>query len=380
MTTQIDSLHTYITSHNLKRPEAFYRLQNDPILINYASKFPLFLSQSETFLASRPDLSLLQVNESRHFTAFQARCLINAALLGLYLETNDTPDQRRRAPFKFHSLWQNTANCSIQKLRALLLYVADPLADEDTEKNAVIQISLICAEGLLWCDLVMDRVSRLSAVEVKGATDRMEDVAREYDRNDSVLLDFANQEVGGGVLGNGAAQEEILFICNPELLLARLICPVLRDSEAIRVSNVRRVVDYTGYMKDFRICGKVLGDRHRFNHLIADATNYNSRRLREKEYQFQPFPILREINKLLVGLRGWKRKVFVTGNWGCGCFGGDRRLKFLLQWIACSLSGVERMIFCPFQASSELASIISDYRDQFVYQLADQILLENAFK
>ncbi|OEH76120.1 putative poly(ADP-ribose) glycohydrolase [Cyclospora cayetanensis] len=30
---------------------------------------------------------------------------------------------------------------------------------------------------------------------------------------------------------------------------------------------------------------------------------------------------------------------FTTGNWGCGCFGGDPQLKFLLQWLGSSLSG-----------------------------------------
>ena len=29
-----------------------------------------------------------------------------------------------------------------------------------------------------------------------------------------------------------------------------------------------------------------------------------------------------------------------TGLWGCGAFGGDRRIKFLVQWIAAALAGV----------------------------------------
>jgi poly(ADP-ribose) glycohydrolase len=37
----------------------------------------------------------------------------------------------------------------------------------------------------------------------------------------------------------------------------------------------------------------------------------------------------------------------VTGNWGCGCFNGDLRLKFLIQWLACSLIG-KKMTYCPF--------------------------------
>jgi hypothetical protein len=32
-------------------------------------------------------------------------------------------------------------------------------------------------------------------------------------------------------------------------------------------------------------------------------------------------------------------RIFATGNWGCGVFGGDVKFKFLLQWIACSHIG-----------------------------------------
>lgn len=33
-----------------------------------------------------------------------------------------------------------------------------------------------------------------------------------------------------------------------------------------------------------------------------------------------------------------------TGKWGCGAFSGDVYLKFLIQWIACSVASKE-MIF-----------------------------------
>ena len=38
----------------------------------------------------------------------------------------------------------------------------------------------------------------------------------------------------------------------------------------------------------------------------------------------------------------------VTGNWGCGEFGGDPQLKALLQWMAVSLSGRPEMVYCTF--------------------------------
>lgn len=41
------------------------------------------------------------------------------------------------------------------------------------------------------------------------------------------------------------------------------------------------------------------------------------------------------------------RRPFATGNWGCGVFGGDARLKSLLQWMASSKAGREVLYF-PF--------------------------------
>ena len=41
------------------------------------------------------------------------------------------------------------------------------------------------------------------------------------------------------------------------------------------------------------------------------------------------------------------RRPFATGNWGCGVFGGDARLKALLQWMAASRAG-RAVLYFPF--------------------------------
>merc|ERR1712039_304438 len=46
-------------------------------------------------------------------------------------------------------------------------------------------------------------------------------------------------------------------------------------------------------------------------------------------------------------LEGTAKRGVATGNWGCGNFGGDPQLKFLLQWMACTVSGRD-MIYFPF--------------------------------
>ena len=43
----------------------------------------------------------------------------------------------------------------------------------------------------------------------------------------------------------------------------------------------------------------------------------------------------------------------MSGNWGCGAFNGDIRLKFLIQWIACSMAKKE-LIYIPFGQKEKL--------------------------
>jgi poly(ADP-ribose) glycohydrolase len=47
------------------------------------------------------------------------------------------------------------------------------------------------------------------------------------------MVDFANMYLGGGVMGKGMVQEEILFACHPELLMSQYVCESLRDWESV---------------------------------------------------------------------------------------------------------------------------------------------------
>lgn len=52
-----------------------------------------------------------------------------------------------------------------------------------------------------------------------------------------VQVDFACNLVGGGVLSSGLVQEEILFLMNPELIVARLFTEKLNDNECLRIKG-----------------------------------------------------------------------------------------------------------------------------------------------
>jgi len=73
-----------------------------------------------------------------------------------------------------------------------------------------------------------------------------------------------------------------------------------------------------------------------------DATPFKSKISRLN--QFERYSILREFNKCLVGFRpsihlqdSLTSQPIATGNWGCGAFGGDMQLKFVIQWMAASV-------------------------------------------
>ena len=70
------------------------------------------------------------------------------------------------------------------------------------------------------------------------------------------------------------------------------------------------------------------------------------------ENQFKDISINRELLKSYCGFSNLPENVkdVVTGNWGCGAFGGEITVKFITQWISCSLAG-KRMLYCPFGAS-----------------------------
>jgi poly(ADP-ribose) glycohydrolase len=61
-----------------------------------------------------------------------------------------------------------------------------------------------------------------------------------------VIIDFANKLVGGGFIGKGMVQEEILFTCYPELLIAKLLTDQLGDTEVLCVTGAHKYFEIGG--------------------------------------------------------------------------------------------------------------------------------------
>ena len=186
-------------------------------------------------------------------------------------------------------------------------------------------------------------VSSQCRLDIASDNQKIEDAPGNYEK-----VDFANCVVGGGVLGNGCVQEEILFLIYPELLVSRLFTSPLRSNECLIIKGARRFSNYTGYSSSFRFagpCGDVaLMEESVF--IAVDALYFKNRGSQcDLLCQQVEKPILiRELNKLYVGYTqgplqtpdtGNCRRI-VSGNWGCGAFNGNVQLKFLLQLIVMS--------------------------------------------
>ena len=180
-----------------------------------------------------------------------------------------------------------------------------------------------------------------------------------------VEVDFANRIVGGGVLRSGCVQEEIRFLICPELIVSRLLAEGLGDNEAIRVVGFERVSNYRGYgSQTFEYGGRCEGGgggggSGEGTTLVAiDATHFG-RDEHARARQYTPPLLERELNKAYAGFAdggggddggegGAVGAPVITGNWGCGAFGGDVQLKAVLQLLAASHARRPAVVYLTF--------------------------------
>ncbi|PHU25117.1 hypothetical protein BC332_03449 [Capsicum chinense] len=148
---------------------------------------------------------------------------------------------------------------------------------------------------------------------------------------------------------------------NPELIAGMLFLPCMADNEAIEIVGTERFSNYTGYASSFRFNGDhvdkkeidVLGRRKR-RIISIDALSSPGKRQYLVECLLRyslgnPSTSSQTIEETLASqlLRnhearycsplGYQQEIgVVTGNWGCGAFGGDPQVKAVLQWLAAS--------------------------------------------
>ncbi|TPV93560.1 MAG: hypothetical protein B7733_19990 [Myxococcales bacterium FL481] len=188
------------------------------------------------------------------------------------------------------------------------------------------------------------------ACDTKLLAPRVYPLGRGLEETTGMLrVDFANRLVGGAAIAYGSVQEEIMFCEHPEMLVARLICPPMEPDEAIFISGAQRFSTHTGYARTLDHAGPFPPENNEPD-LWVVAIDALPIRSDEVALEFsRPF-VLRELTKARAGFEFAEPPTDIaTGNWGCGAFGGDVRLKSLIQWLAASRSG-KQLHYFPFDS------------------------------
>lgn len=167
-----------------------------------------------------------------------------------------------------------------------------------------------------------------------------------------LMVDFANKSIGGGTLRGGAVQEELLFLTHPELILSKLFMPTaMQSDEAVVITGSIKMSDYT-YAIDRKVLPKELfnppSQPIMTNVVAIDALNFGNK----PATQYNKRAINRELTKAYAGFNQEGYTHIRTGNWGSGAFGGDNRLKLIIQLLACTVAN-KKMIYCCFEQADD---------------------------
>lgn len=144
-----------------------------------------------------------------------------------------------------------------------------------------------------------------------------------------------------------------MFANHPELFTSQLLCEIMAPNEAIHLMGYKKYSKNRGYgfkvaydgQEDYQY--KYDENNMAMEYITAiDAMCYATENAKA---QFGKDHVDREILKAYAGFNfeGVPSNTVVTGNWGCGAFRGDLRMKFLIQWLACSLAK-KKMLYCPY--------------------------------
>uniref|UniRef100_A0A3P8SZX9 poly(ADP-ribose) glycohydrolase n=1 Tax=Amphiprion percula TaxID=161767 RepID=A0A3P8SZX9_AMPPE len=159
-------------------------------------------------------------------------------------------------------------------------------------------------------------------------------------------VDFANRLVGGGVTGHGLVQEEIRFIINPELIVSRLFTEAMEYNECLIITGTEQYSKYSGYAESYKWKESYKDETPRDNwqRRCTEIVAMDALKYRHFLEQFLPEKMTRELNKAYCGFyrnnaNSKHLSAVATGNWGCGAFGGDTRLKALIQFMAAAEAG-----------------------------------------
>ncbi len=359
--------------------KVYFNLLDDNDKVNILEKvLPYIASKAmlieQLFINIKIPISTQQTSSVLRLTKEQCLCL--TSLMFFCMVIPPVNPQRKFHPtynFKAILLWKGPNQ--IENIKCIMCYFNAMMQYEQTDKSVLSQEILFKrlvlnsnrseTDQKFWVNLEEE----LCEVEVLK-----EGLIEDFDKP-SIIIDFANKYLGGFLLKGTFTQEDILFGIYPECIPSYLFTEYMIDNEAFLIQGIERFCKYEGYETTFKFKEKyndnnIVSSNLRDSSIVAiDALNFYEQKVEE----FSMKALLREINKAYIGFNAdgfdGNTKFISTGKWGCGAFGGNVQLKFLIQWIACS-HAKRKMVF-HYKSDNRVEKIDSLYSVLRKYKVSD---------
>ncbi|XP_067857418.1 poly(ADP-ribose) glycohydrolase-like [Heptranchias perlo] len=284
----------------------------------------------------------------------QIACLLANAFFCTFPHRNSTQRNSEYSNFpdiNFSRLFAIPSSKTFEKLKTIFCYFNT--VTENMPKGLVTFQRCCLNDDIQWkrspYKLTKLHITRKGTIEEQGG--------------DMLQVDFAAAMVGGGVLGSGLVQEEIRFLINTELIVARLFTEKLEANECLVITGAQRYSEYTGYSDSYRWQRSYIEETprdswlRRCTEIVAiDAVNF-----RNPLDQYEAYFLERELKKAFCGfshrvLPDRQPLTVATGNWGCGVYKGDVKLKALIQIMAAAQAQKD-VVYFTFGDSALMKSI-----------------------
>ena len=331
---------SFSTLHKLMS-EVLTKEETEKFFKDTLPKMINILLSSDSIITSPVPLLVSGKSQSIALTQEQASVLLVNAFFCTYPLRNANGSHFRNYPhINFNTLFgrgTRTPETKIQELKCLINYFTRITESTPSGILTFSRVVLPSKSVPNW-EQSKNRMSKLH-ITSEGSI--------ETEGQGMLQVDFANKFVGGGVLTRGMVQEEIRFSVCPELLASLLFTEALDDNEVLLMLGAEQFSQYQGYSRTFTYDGP-----------LKDMTDLDEQGIRKTaivamdalkftnvgddgQLQFDKVKINRELNKAFIGFSNHgaissELQAVATGNWGCGAFGGDVRLKFLIQLMAAS--------------------------------------------
>ncbi|CAL8256165.1 unnamed protein product [Lota lota] len=299
-----------------------------PDMVKLALSAPRICTSPIPLLKARQNHSLTLSQE-------QISCLLANAFFCTFPRRNSRKSEYCNYPdINFYRLFEGSSLRKIEKLKTLLCYFRRVT---QTRPKGLVTFTRQCLSNPPNWESSKTQLTRLH-ITCEG---KIED-----DGYGMLQVDFANRFVGGGVTSLGLVQEEIRFLINPELIASRLFTEGLENNECLIITGTEQYSKYLGYSESYKWkeIHKDETPRDDWQRRCTEIVALDAIKYRHFLEQFHPEKMSRELNKAYCGFfrPGANSKLLsavATGNWGCGAFGGDTRLKALIQLMAAAEAG-----------------------------------------